>query len=175
MGRGGLVYWVLFGTALGVYLVMVLWSLPVISEQAGGLVPFDLHPFGYSGDEAREFLAALSPQGRQFYLGPQHWLDTFYPILLGIVIAVPFVLYTRKWPLVIRFTGLLALAVGVSADYLENAAVAQLLQMDQDKVTDAVVAVSSGWTMAKAAGTTVAFAFLLAAFAGLAVKRMTTR
>ena len=36
-----------------VYLVIVLWSLPIVQGEADGLRPLDLRPLGYSGEEAR--------------------------------------------------------------------------------------------------------------------------
>ena len=65
----------LFAATIGLYLVMLLWSLPKIAAEAGGLTPFDMRPGGYSLAEARAFLAALSPEGTAFYLGVQHRLD----------------------------------------------------------------------------------------------------
>jgi hypothetical protein len=57
------IFWLVVAATLGVYLVMVLWSIPRISAEAGGLPVFDLRPGGYTFEEARAFLAALSPEG----------------------------------------------------------------------------------------------------------------
>ncbi len=88
-----LIFWIMFAVMLGVYLVMVLWSLPLLMADAGGLPAFDLRPAGYSHDEAQAFLAALSPEGRAFYLDVQQWLDTAYPALLGVVLVMAFGFY----------------------------------------------------------------------------------
>ncbi len=61
------IFWLLFAVMLGDYLAMVLWSIPALSRDAGGLAVFDMRPGGYSFDEARAFLAALSPDGARFY------------------------------------------------------------------------------------------------------------
>jgi len=41
-----LTFWMIFAVMMGVYLVMVLWSLPLIMADAGGLPAFDLRPTG---------------------------------------------------------------------------------------------------------------------------------
>jgi hypothetical protein len=97
-------FWTLLAVTLGVYLVIVLWSLPRIAAEAGGIVPFDMRPAGYSLDDAKGFLTALSDSGRAFYLGTQHLLDLAYPALLGVTLAVGFVILFRgrcagcSWP-----------------------------------------------------------------------------
>ena len=68
---------------------MVLWSLPLISEMAGGGIPFDMRPGGYSFDDALVFLREITDAGRHFYLSTQHLLDMFYPTLLAITLAIP--------------------------------------------------------------------------------------
>ena len=87
-GQRIVAFWVLFTATALVYAVMVLWSLPKISAMAGGLAPFDMRPTGYSLDEATVFLEALTDEGRAFYLSTQHWLDTLYPPLLALTLAI---------------------------------------------------------------------------------------
>ena len=41
-------FWTLFAATVIVYAVMMMWSLPIIATQAGGLTPFDLRPAGYA-------------------------------------------------------------------------------------------------------------------------------
>lgn len=75
-----IVFWPVLAATLAVYLVMILWSLPLIQAEAGGLRPFDLRPLEYMQDEARAFPGALSETGRVFYPGTPHKLDTFFPV-----------------------------------------------------------------------------------------------
>ena len=72
-------FWLTFAATIVVYAIMVVWSLPTITASADGQVPFDLRPLGYSYDEARAFLLALSDEGRHFYTAVQHRLDHIYP------------------------------------------------------------------------------------------------
>ena len=48
MSKGWKIYWVVVAAMVTNYLTMVLWSLPLVSEMAGGGVPFDMRPGGYS-------------------------------------------------------------------------------------------------------------------------------
>lgn len=152
-------FWLLFGAALALYLAIVLWSLPRISAEAGGLIPFDMKPGGYGLEEARAFLTALSAQGREWYLGTQHRLDLAYPGLLAACLALGFVILFRgplRWVLVIA-------ALGVAGfDWMENLAVSGLLRADPSAVTEAQVAAASRWSVLKSVTTTVAGVALLA-------------
>ena len=78
MSRRMIAFWLLFAATLSVYIVIVGWAIPMIAAEADGLTPFDMRPYGYSFDEARAFLSALTPRGVEIYLGPQQRLDTFY-------------------------------------------------------------------------------------------------
>ena len=90
-------FWALFAVTNIVYLVMVVWSLPKVSEAAGGLVPFDMRPTGYSFEEAKAFLAALGPEGTAFYLHVQQRLDLLYPALLAATLFFAIRALTPSW------------------------------------------------------------------------------
>ena len=123
-------YLVLTVATLAVYFVMIVWSLPKIASAAGGAMPFDLRPWGYTPNEAEAFLVALSSEGRAFYTDVQLRLDTLYPPLLalwtcasaarlfrGVLLwgfaVLPLSAWARTWPRTRRWhtcwTGLTAL------------------------------------------------------------------
>ncbi len=77
----------LFWLLVGVYATMVVWSIPLLSKDAGGLEIFDMRSGGYSFEEARAVLAALSPEGVVFYETIQHRLDGIYPVLLAATLG----------------------------------------------------------------------------------------
>ena len=56
MTKGWKVYWVIVAATVANYLIMILWSLPKVSEMAGGGVPFDMRLGGYTFDDALDFL-----------------------------------------------------------------------------------------------------------------------
>ncbi|MDF1716959.1 MAG: hypothetical protein P1U75_09875 [Antarcticimicrobium sp.] len=163
MSRARITYWVVFAATLAVYGAMVGWTLPAISRDAGGLVPFDMRPMGYSVAEARAFLAALGAEGRALYLGPQHALDLVYPALLAVVLigAVCALIgpVSLRWGLALMALG------GMAADYLENARVGAMLRHD-GAITDAMITAASRATQVKAGLSTVV---ILAVCAGLAL------
>ncbi len=154
------VTWGLLAATLTLYLVIVLWSLAIIQKDAGGLVPFDMRPMGYSEKEAWAFLAALGPKGLAQYLGPQKLLDLIYPALMGVTLAlILWQLLPRRWAL-----GFIAVVViGAVCDYVENAAVAGLLAAGADRIDEVAVSTASRFSVLKALATTVAMAAALVA------------
>jgi hypothetical protein len=151
---------VLFLTVLlatgAVYLAMVLWSLPELSRLAGGNLPFDLRPMGYTPTEARAFLAALGDEGRAFYRGVQHRLDLVFPGLFALSLILAF---SRLAP---RSLSLILSAVAAAAagfDWAENAAVAWLLT--EPTPTDAAIVTASRLTLLKSLCVTLAMTGLL--------------
>lgn len=130
-------YWLCFAAAVGVYAVMVTWTLPGIAAEAGGLMPFDMRPFGYSHEEALAFLSALTEEGHRLYTGPQKMLDAVYPALLAIVLAGA---VKHLFPRGMLFSIMMAcIAAGMAADYLENMRVAVMLagETSPDAITAA--------------------------------------
>jgi len=164
-----LIFWMMFAVMLGVYLVMVLWSLPLLMADAGGLPAFDLRPTGYSHDEALAFLAALSPEGRAFYLDVQQWLDTAYPALLGVVLVMAFGFLFRG---ALRWIAIVFALAGAVFDYLENAAVAGMLRAGAEGITPDMVATASRWTVLKSGAVTLAMLMLIAGLAMLLWRRV---
>jgi hypothetical protein len=145
---------------MGVYTAMVTWSLPRITAAAGGLVPFDLRPAGYSPDEARAFLGDLSSAGVAFYQSTQHFLDLIYPPLVAatlffsIVKLVPENLGSVRWVLA-------ATAVpSFPLDYIENALVSEML-VAGPAVESAIINQASLITVLKSAITTLAMTTVL--------------
>lgn len=155
----------LLAATAGLYLAMVLWTLPEIGREAGGLAPFDLRPFGYTPAEAEVFLAALSDRGRAVYRGIQHVLDTgFPPALAAVTIWSVLLLWRGRWRL-----ALVGLAVvGAAADLGENLAVARLL----DGFDPGTAVLASRLTVVKSAASTVVYAAILAGLIRLAWRRV---
>lgn len=162
-------YWAILAAALGVYAAMVGWTLPAISDEAGGLMPFDLRPTGYSGDAARAFLAALSDRGRAIYLGPQRWLDLIYPALLALALLGAVRVFVG--PPLLRWLLVALILIGMLADYSENARVAAMLHWD-GAVPDDMVAAASLRTRLKSVFTGVVMVAVLLALARAGLRRV---
>lgn len=156
-----ILFWGLFSLTLAIYAAMLGWSLPTVANAAGGLVPFDMRPGGYSFADAHAFLAALSPEGAGFYVNVQQKLDIAYPVLLALTLffaiatLLPRRIGTWRW-----VVATIALPVGVF-DYLENHAVAQMIEVGATGLTTDLVATASQWTVLKATASTVAMSVVL--------------
>src|SRR5271170_1542808 len=61
--------------------VLLFVTVPHLQFLAGGADPFDVRLMGYSYDDAQNYLVALGPDGRAYYLIPELVLDTFFPPL----------------------------------------------------------------------------------------------
>ena len=158
MSKGWKIYWIMVAATVTNYLMMILWSLPLVSEMAGGGVPFDMRVGGYTFDDARVFLTVITDAGRDFYLNTQQLLDLFYPTLFAITVATPLVhLMPRYWGWTLAMP---AIAAGVS-DHLENSAVAVMLRVEPDALTEAMVSTASNWSLVKSILTTIALVALL--------------
>ena len=157
-------WWLLFlFMSQAVYSLMLIYSIPRISHEAGGLLLFDMKPLGYSYEYAHQFLSQLSQKGYELYTHVQIPLDLLYPVLFCLTglctIALLFRLeqnmtrhpnatlnsaYTRiafSIPLVAMF-----------ADYLENILIFAMLSY-QTAVPKTLVLAANGFTLIKSIST----------------------
>jgi len=135
--------------------VMVFGTLAYLRRTAGGLAPFDLRPFGYTPQEARALLYALSDIGRAYYADVQLQLDTAYPALYAISralllfwVTAPGRTAARSFPIAARLA-LLALPLATAwFDYFENEGIAAMLAAGP-QASDELIERASFWTRAK--------------------------
>jgi hypothetical protein len=135
--------------------VMVFGTLAYLRRVAGGLEPFDLRPFGYTPEEARALLHALSDIGRAYYADVQLQLDTAYPALYALSRALLLFWVTapgrtaeRPLPLPARLA-LLALPLATAwFDFFENEGIAAMLAAGP-QASDELIERTSFWTRAK--------------------------
>jgi hypothetical protein len=153
--------------------VMVFWTLAYLRRTAGGLEPFDLRPFGYTPEEARKLLHALSSIGRKYYADVQLQLDTAFPAvyalsrgLLLLWVTAPGRTAARPLPLPARLVLLILPIATAWFDYFENEGIAAMLAADQ-QASDDLIERTSFWTRAKslAALATELICVMLAAIA----------
>jgi membrane protease YdiL (CAAX protease family) len=167
-----ILFWGLFSLTFAIYATMLGWSLPSIAVAADGLAPFDMRPGGYSFAEAYAFLAVLSSEGTEFYLNVQRKLDTAYPGLLALTLffAIAALLPRRigAWRWIVAT---IALPVG-AFDYIENHAVAQMIEAGATGLTADLVATASQWTMLKSGASTVAMSVVLVLLLWRAARRL---
>lgn len=156
-----IVFWLLVAATVGVYLVMVIETLPSISAEAGGLPPFDMRPGGYGFEEARAFLGALSSEGEALYRNVQHRLDIAFPGLLAATLFFSIAALLPARTVAARVALALLLLPVAAFDWLENVAVAGLLTAGADGITPEMVASASRWTVLKSVASTIAYSLLL--------------
>src|SRR5262245_23620676 len=133
---------------------MVFWTVPYLRRIAGGLEPFDLRPFGYTLEDARVLLQALSEIGRAYYADVQLQVDTVYPavfalsrVLLLLWLTQPGRTAAGPIPLAVRAALLAPPILNAWFDYLENDAIAAMLAAGPELSAD-LVARASFWTQA---------------------------
>lgn len=94
--------------------VMNFILIPEIENGTGGLRVFDM-TFGYTYQQAKQFVSLLSPQGLDVYLHKQLPLDFFYPIVYTVFFASVFMKLQVKYKPIFALPALLFVS-----DYCEN-------------------------------------------------------
>lgn len=103
-----------------VYAALLFQGVVRMTPEAGGLPPFDVRIGGYGEDEARAYLAALSDEGKRLLLGPVRTLDTIFPPMLGLLLALLIFVNGRVWLALVPFGY-------TAADLWENATVGAMV------------------------------------------------
>ena len=154
-------FWISFALSAVTYVVMVAWSLPWISAEAAGQLPFDLRATGYTLNEARSFLESISDEGRHFYLSTQLKLDTLYPPLLAITLALGLWIMAPTPTPWLKLLMIMVPLLGMVADLVENQLAREMLNTPPESLDAETVMMASAATLAKSALTTLAMSGLL--------------
>jgi hypothetical protein len=135
--------------------VMLFWCFPYLRRISGGLEPFDLRPFGYTLDESRAFLFAISSIGSDFYADVQLSIDNIFAAtyalsrgLLLLWLTQPGRTSDRPIPWGPRLTLLALPTITAGCDVLENSGIAAMLAAGP-QLSPELVARASFWTEAK--------------------------
>lgn len=144
-----LVLWSTMATTFGLYLLMMVWTLPAISQAADGLTAFDLRYFGYNLIDASRFLEALSPAGKSLYLGVHFPLDQIYASLLAIssILAIRAFCGHIKAPVQVAL--IIAALLGATFDWFENYLIRHMLAESSYTLDQGLVQTSSIFTSLK--------------------------
>jgi hypothetical protein len=134
--------WLFWGTTaimvvLAGYLILV--AGPYLSEQAGGLAPFDLRRAGYSPFEAKQFLDALSPEGAAFYLNIWWPLDTVFLLALALFSGLSIRYLYQGGAGMWGSAAKLVPAAYILFDFMENRKVAEMIRGGAEALTEAEV------------------------------------
>lgn len=151
MRAARLINWTLPLVTAAVYAWLALYLGGQLRAQAGGAPPFDLRVFGYSFNEARAYLQALSPAGYALYQGPSAWADTVFPPLLGLTLAW----WMRPYAGAFGMVCVMAAMSYVALDWGENHFVQRMLTAGPDLLAYADVQRASVMTKGKFAALTL--------------------
>jgi hypothetical protein len=168
-------FWTCFAAAMAIYTIMIRWSLPAITDAAGGLAPFDMRPLGYTLADAKAFLTAIDPGTIKFYRDVQLTLDLFFPALitislfLGIYLVLPTRFGAWRWAIA-------ALPLPIAPfDCLENKLIGVMLASGPEKITADLVSTASRWTVLKSSFTTASILLLVSLSLWWLVRRFQRR
>ena len=144
-----------------VFLLMMVFTFPVINEAIGGPA-FDLRTFGYSLADANMIVGNLTSETRDLYVFAQlGLLDVLYPVLLACFLATLLNRLLRVNSKQQQFWYLLLVPfIGMLFDYAENVMVFMMIQ-DHIALNSLVVGISSLFTQLKGGFTMITWACVL--------------
>lgn len=161
---------------LGVYISMLLFSIPQVMRYSNGMKILDLMPMGYDTEYVSELFENLGVVGREVYLVPQLLLDMIYPALFAITysLILTFVFERaffsksriQKWSILPFFVG--------ACDYLENIGIIVMLNI-YPKTNVLIVNITSIFSILKSFLTIIVFAFIVGGVGYLMVKKVNTK
>ena len=146
----------LIASGVGTIVICLVMNFALIPRIEAGNPPmrcFDMCTTGYTVEDARAFVAWLSPEALDLYLHVQLPLDFFYPVCYTVFFGLLWVVMHGKANVVLAVP--VALAV---ADYTENSLVITMLRNPQ--FPTAVARAASWATMIKTALMYVTFLIL---------------
>ena len=161
----GRTVFILFTMTMAIYLLMLLYSIPMVESFAPNTALFDLSPSGYSYSQAISLLEELGDEGREIYLSRQLPLDFVYPGLFAISYTLLLIwLFSKgiKDTSKIFYLAFIP-ALGGLFDYLENIYIIRMINSFPD-LSPRLVQVASTFTLLKSIFTTVFFLLLFAGF-----------
>jgi len=172
----GRIVFILFTLTMTIYLLMLLYSIPLVERYAPNTALFDLSPSGYSYQHAVSLLEELGNEGRQIYLSRQLPLDFIYPGLFAISYTLLLIwLYSKSVKDTSKIFYLAFIpALGGLFDYLENIYIIRMINAFPD-LPARLVQVASTFTLLKSIFTTVFFFLLFAGFAAFVFTKYKTK
>lgn len=162
-----------------VYAIMLIYTIPNVQNEAGGMKIFDLQLLGYSFDYAQEFFSLLTERGYTLYKCVQLPIDILYPFLNFLVGISSLALLKRGLEKLtgesdpLKFTWatyfmLMLTFFSMIFDYLENIMVFTMLSR-RGLVSSGFVKVSSLFTIAKSLSTTFFYSICLIVCLAIAI------
>jgi hypothetical protein len=156
--------WISGGLTAAICLVMNLVLIPMIEKNTAGLRCFDMNSFGYTFEQAKQFLTLLDGDARNLYLHVQLPLDFIYPVAYTAFFMLAITALRGKASPLLALPGALAVS-----DYIENVcSIKMLREMD---VTPELAKFASAVTVTKSLLMDLVFVLLAVLFIMWLVKR----
>jgi len=154
-----------FIPAMSIYSIMLLYTIPQVTQYAPEMQLLDLSPTGYSFTYALELFHALGVKGRDLYLYQQLPMDFIYPGLFAVSGCLLLSwLFTKSLKEDSRMFYLCFVPVVAGMlDYIENICIALMLTAYPD-VAEVYVNLASFVTILKSGFTTAFFVILMTGF-----------
>ncbi len=153
---------------LGVYALMLLFSIPEVLEYSNGLKILDLMPTGYSSEYAQKLFKTLGKTGREIYLFRQIPLDMIYPALFAksFSLLLAFI-FKKAFSAKNKIQKLYVLPVFAGLfDYLENIGIIVMLSIYPD-FQPWIANTTNVFSVLKSLSTTIVFLALTAGIISL--------
>ena len=172
----GKTVFILFIMTMAVYLLMLLYTIPMVESCAPNMALFDMSPSGYSHQYAISLLERLGDTGRTVYLTRQLPLDFIYPGLFAVSYSLLLIwLFSKSVKDTSRIFYLaFTPALGGLFDYLENIYIIRMVNSFPD-LSARLVQVASTFTVLKSVFTTVFFLLLFIGFTSFVFTKTKTR
>lgn len=162
--------------ALGVYVTMLLYSIPKVMQYSNEIEILDIVPSGYSPEYVQKLFETLGETGRSIYLTQQIPLDMIYPGLFAISFSLLLAyIFSKAFSSEnkIQMFALLPILVGVF-DYLENVGIIIMLNIFPS--SNSLIAESTSiFTIVKSLLTTVVFVLIIVGVIKLLINKYKTK
>lgn len=142
-------FWPLCFLTIAYFAYIQIFILPSILADSGGFVPLDAAITGYTAAEAKAFFLAIQASGNTSFAAFHAFDDMIFPMLYGVTLALALWIITAGWSKTIRIILAAAPLTATVVDYLENAKIIAMLEMDAAKIPKSLADAASSMTTTK--------------------------
>ncbi|MCF6305225.1 MAG: hypothetical protein L3J33_07635 [Rhodobacteraceae bacterium] len=142
-------FWLLCILTIAHFAYIQVFILPTVLADSGGYVMLDTAITGYTAVEAKAFFQAIQASGNTSFAAFHAFDDRVFPMLYGLTLALALWIITDGWSKAIRIILVLVALTASVADYLENAKIIAMLEMDAAKIPKSLADAASTTTITK--------------------------
>ena len=128
-------YWPLFIATMLYFAFINVFLLPGIMADSGGLKPLDVLITGYSFDTGSAFLSATQASGGTAFADFHATHDMIFPALYGVTFALAIWSLDYGWSKTVRIILSSVPLAAAAIDYVENAEIIALINMNAPDIT----------------------------------------